>query len=465
MIRENQKYFNILQVFFDMCSVVGCFCLAYYIRFFILPNGIINISFYRILLTIFYMLPVYFGLYSVFDLYNSRRIKSFRREAFNIFISNIIGLFILIVSLFLLKIIHFSRYHLFIFFVLNTNCTIFMRGMIRFTLRKCRKKGFNKKHCLVIGTGETSHSLLRKIIRHPEWGYGVIGVVCTNAYPDTVFDGYRVLGELDDLENIFQDFYIDIAIIATNEQNAPHLGKMIYLCEKAGVKTHIVPYYHKYVPAKPYIDDLDGLPIIDTRHVPLDNLFKHLSKRLFDISFALIAIILTSPLLIFSAIMVKLTSPGPIIFKQERIGLNRKPFMMYKFRSMRVQTKAEEQDKWTTKNDPRKTKWGSFIRRTSIDELPQFFNVLKGDMSVVGPRPERPFFVDKFKEEIPRYMIKHQVRPGITGWAQVNGYRGDTSIEARIEHDLYYIENWSMGLDIKIIVLTVFKGFINQNAY
>ena len=163
--------------------------------------------------------------------------------------------------------------------------------------------------------------------------------------------------------------------------------------------------------------------------------------------------------------MTKCTSPGPIIYKQERVGLNRKNFNMYKFRSMRVQTTEEEKDKWTTQNDPRKTKWGAFMRKTSIDELPQFFNVLKGDMSVVGPRPERPYFVDQFKETIPRYMIKHQVRPGITGWAQVSGYRGDTSIKKRIEHDLYYIENWTFSFDLKIIILTIFKGFVNKNAY
>ena len=188
-------------------------------------------------------------------------------------------------------------------------------------------------------------------------------------------------------------------------------------------------------------------------------------KRLFDITISMIGLIITSPILLISAIAIKIESPGPIIFKQERVGLDRKTFSMYKFRSMRLQTDEEEMDKWTTKNDPRKTWWGNFMRKTSIDELPQFFNVLKGDMSVIGPRPERPFFVDKFKEEIPRYMIKHQVRPGITGWAQVNGLRGDTSIEDRIEHDLYYIENWTFGLDLKIIILTILKGFINKNAY
>lgn len=197
----------------------------------------------------------------------------------------------------------------------------------------------------------------------------------------------------------------------------------------------------------------------------MDNWFKNALKRAFDIVFASVAILITSPVMLFSVLMIKLTSPGPVIFYQERVGLNRKKFMMYKFRSMRVQTDEEERVQWTTKDDPRKTKWGAFMRKTSIDELPQFFNVLKGDMSVVGPRPERPFFVEKFREEIPRYMIKHQVRPGITGWAQVNGLRGDTSIEERINYDLYYIENWTFLFDLQIIFMTVFKGLVNKNAY
>ena len=254
-------------------------------------------------------------------------------------------------------------------------------------------------------------------------------------------------------------------MIATDESNADQLGSILKSCESTGIKTHIIPYYYKYIPAKPYIDDLDGLPIIDTRHVPLDNAFRSFLKRCFDIVFSILALTLTSPLLLFCAIMTKCTSPGPIFYKQQRVGINRKTFGMYKFRSMRVQTKEEEKDKWTTENDPRKTWWGNFMRKTSIDELPQFWNVLKGEMSVVGPRPERPFFVEKFKQEVPRYMIKHQVRPGITGWAQVNGYRGDTSIEDRITHDLYYIENWTMSFDFKIILMTIFKGFVNKNAY
>ncbi len=207
------------------------------------------------------------------------------------------------------------------------------------------------------------------------------------------------------------------------------------------------------------------MPVVHIRHVPLNGLLNATMKRVVDVFGAIVAIILFSPIMLVVAITIKLTSPGPIIYCQERVGLHNRPFKMYKFRSMTVQDPNKEKMRWTTPGDSRVTPIGKIIRSTSIDETPQFFNVLFGDMSLVGPRPERPFFVEKFKEEIPRYMIKHQVRPGITGWAQVNGYRGDTSIIKRIEHDLYYIENWSLGFDFKILFLTAFKGFINKNAY
>lgn len=208
-----------------------------------------------------------------------------------------------------------------------------------------------------------------------------------------------------------------------------------------------------------------GLPVINIRNVPLTNTANMLTKRLMDIVGSLVGIVLTSPIMLICAIAVKATSRGPVVFKQERVGLHGKHFSMYKFRSMEQQKPSEEQKAWTVKNDPRVTNVGKIMRKTSLDELPQLFNILKGDMSLVGPRPERPLFVDKFKEEIPRYMVKHQVRPGLTGWAQVNGYRGDTSIRKRIEYDLYYIENWTVWLDVKIIFMTFFTGFINKNAY
>ena len=210
---------------------------------------------------------------------------------------------------------------------------------------------------------------------------------------------------------------------------------------------------------------MQGIPVINIRYVPLTNSINRLAKRMVDIIGSLIGIILCSPLMFVVAFLIKSTDNGPILFKQERVGLNGKTFNMYKFRSMRVQTESEEKKGWTTKDDPRVTTIGKFIRKTSIDELPQLFNILIGQMSIVGPRPERPQFVEKFKEEIPRYMVKHQVRPGLTGWAQINGYRGDTSIRKRIEYDLYYIENWSMMFDFRIIIGTIRYGIVNKNAY
>ena len=237
------------------------------------------------------------------------------------------------------------------------------------------------------------------------------------------------------------------------------------LCEKSGVHTKFIPDYNSLIPGRPYMEDLMGLPVINIRYVPLSNTLSALAKRCVDLAGSFFGLILISPVLLFVAFLVKATSKGPVIFKQERVGLHNKPFMMYKFRTMYLQQPGEEKKGWTVKGDPRITRVGAFLRKTSLDELPQLFNVLKGDMSLVGPRPERPQFVEKFREEIPRYMIKHQVRPGMTGWAQINGYRGDTSIRKRIEYDIYYIENWSMTLDLKILFLTVFKGFINENAY
>ena len=270
---------------------------------------------------------------------------------------------------------------------------------------------------------------------------------------------------LSDLAAYLEKTSLDEVAITLNLNEYHKLEQIVAICEKSGVHTKFVPDYYNFISTNPYTEDLDGLPVINIRNVPLTNTMNKLIKRLIDIIGSIIALILFSPIMLIVAILVKKSSPGPIIFAQERIGLGNKPFKMYKFRSMGVQDPKKEAKEWTTKNDVRVTPVGRVIRKTSLDELPQFWNVLKGDMSLIGPRPERPLFVEKFKEEIPRYMIKHQVRPGITGWAQVNGFRGDTSIRSRIEHDLYYIENWSLGLDIKILFLTFFKGFVNKNAY
>ena len=280
-----------------------------------------------------------------------------------------------------------------------------------------------------------------------------------------MYRGIKVLGRIANLMVILPENRLDEIAITLGLSEYYRLQEIVAMCEKSGVHTKFIPDYNNIIPTKPYTEDLLGLPVINIRHVPLSNTLNRWMKRLMDIFGSIVAIILFSPIMLFAVIMIKLTSPGPLIYKQERVGLHNHTFMMYKFRTMYVQTEEEEKKGWTQKNDPRVTKVGGFLRKTSLDEFPQLFNVLKGDMSLVGPRPERPQYVEKFREEIPRYMIKHQVRPGMTGWAQVNGYRGDTSITKRIEHDLYYIENWTLGFDFKIMFLTVFKGFINKNAY
>ena len=292
-----------------------------------------------------------------------------------------------------------------------------------------------------------------------------MGILDDRVVAGTEYRGIGVLGTIGSLSALLEVNHPDEIAITLGLSEYYKLERIVAMCEKAGVHTKFIPDYSKIIPTKPYTEDLLGLAVINIRHVPLSNTFNMMVKRAMDIVGSLICIVLFSPVMLITAVLIKLTSPGPQIFTQERVGLHNVPFRMYKFRSMEVQTQSEEKKGWTVKNDPRVTPVGRFIRKTSIDELPQLFNVLKGDMSLIGPRPERPQFVEKFREEIPRYMVKHQVRPGMTGWAQVNGYRGNTSIRKRIDCDLYYIENWTVGLDIKILFLTVFRGFVNKNAY
>jgi Undecaprenyl-phosphate glucose phosphotransferase len=411
------------------------------------------------------IVPGYLILYNAFDLYSSKRTAKTVYEIFNIIRANTIGLLAVMVVLFAINIPDFSRGMIGLFYGINIVLESLIRKTVRFGLRRMRKKGYNVKHILLVGYSRAAEEYINKIKENPEWGYEVCGILDDHVPVGAVYKGVQVTDEIDALHAILPENKLDEIGITLSLSDYDRLESIVSICEKSGVHTKFIPDYNSVIPSRPYLEDLDGLAVVNIRRVPLNNTANMLMKRLVDIVGALAAIILSSPFMLVAAIGVKTTSRGPLIFKQERVGLHNKPFQMYKFRSMEVQSTADEKKGWTTKNDPRVTKVGRILRSTSIDELPQFFNVLKGDMSLIGPRPERPLFVEKFKEEIPRYMIKHQVRPGITGWAQVNGYRGDTSIKKRIEYDLYYIENWSMTFDLKILFLTVFKGFINKNAY
>ena len=465
MIKQNQKLINKAVVFIDAVVINISFLLAWYIRihsgFMELEGG--SLTFKEFLIPVLIMLPIYIVLYNFKKLYSTERTVFLSKEIINIFIANLFGIVIFSGLLFINKTIDYSRSLLIIFFII---CTIFIsleRVIIRISMRIARKKGLNIRYTVFVGYSESTEKFNKLINENRHWGYKVLGV-----FEDYKVDSenFNYLGNIAELDNyLAENRDIDEIIITLEMKDYDKLKTIISICEKLGIRTQIIPSYYKYFPAKPYVEEIGGLPLINIRYTPLDNILNKAIKRGIDIVGSLLAIIIFSPVMLIIAILIKLTSKGPIIFKQERIGLNRKPFIMYKFRSMRQQDPEEEKKDWTVKNDPRKTKIGAFIRKTSIDELPQFFNVLKGDMSLIGPRPERPFYVEKFKDEIPKYMVKHQVRPGITGWAQVNGWRGDTSIKKRIECDIYYIENWSLTLDIKIVILTFFKGFINNNDY
>ena len=361
--------------------------------------------------------------------------------------------------------VHYSRGTLAIFFLLSVGGLSCKRIFLRKMLRYFRQQGYNQKHVLLVGYSRAAESYIDRVAANPEWGYQIRGILDDHRHRGDHYKGVRVIGATSDLKTILDMNLLDEIAITLSIRDYAGLEKMVAECEKSGVHTKFIPDYNKFIPTRPYTEDLQGLPVINIRHVPLNDLLNATMKRIMDLLGAVTALILFSPVMVITAAIIKSTSPGPIIYSQERVGLHNRPFKMYKFRSMEVQLPGQEKGKWTTPHDPRVTPVGRIIRKTSIDELPQLFNVLAGSMSLVGPRPERPFFVERFKEEIPRYMIKHQVRPGMTGWAQINGYRGDTSIEKRIEHDLYYIENWTLGFDFKILFLTVFKGFINKNAY
>ena len=467
LIKDNQKFFNRLHVVIDACVIAVSYSLSWLLKF---KSGIMDIEGDILAPSVYfsaliYLIPVYLLLYYAFNLYTSKRVQGRRLEAGNIIKANTVGVLSFILVLYIIKQIDFSRQMLFIFYVINVFLEILIRNIIRYCLRKFREMGYNQKHILLVGYSRAAEEYIDRIIQHPQWGYSIRGILDDNMERGTLYKGVKVLGEIENLLVILPNSQLDEIAITLSINQYDKLERIVALCEKSGVHTKFIPDYNNIIPTKPYTEDLLGLPVINIRHVPLTNTFNQLVKRTVDILGSLFAIVLFSPVMLVTSILIKATSKGPLIYKQERVGMHNKPFKMYKFRSMEVQPENKEKSAWTVPNDPRVTKVGRFIRQTSIDELPQLFNVLKGEMSLVGPRPERPLFVEKFREEIPRYMVKHQVRPGMTGWAQINGYRGDTSIKKRIEHDLYYIENWTIGFDFKILILTFFKGFINENAY
>lgn len=464
MIKKNQHILNIINVITDGLIVFLAYLFASCLWLDLMnddPNNIANLgaSSHNSMSTVALIYASSMMLIlALLGLYKPARTRRFRQEVVMLLKANLIGILMAAAILYIVRLQEFSRGVLGVFF-LSSFCFLgTKRYLLRLALNRMRRKGLNQKHVIVIGTGALAQQYMRSVMSEPELGFLVDGFVGIKRNDKEL--GTPLLGNMDSLDLLLRNSGIDDVVIALEPDEVEYIRTAIDMCEKHGTKVSIIPFYNDVIPSCPTIDIIGESKIISLRSNPLDNVGFAFLKRTFDVVASLVLLVALSPLLIVSTIGVKLSSPGPVLFSQLRVGMNKKKIHIYKFRSMRVN--ATENCAWTTSDDPRRTPFGSFMRKFSIDELPQLLNVLKGDMSLVGPRPEIPHFVEEFREIIPLYMVKHQVRPGITGWAQVNGLRGDTSIEERVLHDIWYIEHWSVGLDLEILLRTLLGGWLND---
>jgi Undecaprenyl-phosphate glucose phosphotransferase len=463
MIKKHQRLFNSLMVLIDAAVLSFAYMFVLKQGEGTKEMGLLGLSLYHDLI---WVVPIVLASFYLLEIYSPMRSKTFSYEALFIVRAFFVGIAAIYLVLFITG--KFEGYQQFLVaYGLMGFCLIILeRYIIRKSLRVLRGRGYNLKHLLIIGAGPIGSAFAEKILLNREFGYNIIGFLDDDPRKHgTKVHGFPVFAGTDGLHEILVEKCVDEIIIALPLRAHERYEEIVDACEREGTRVRIIPDFYGFATVNSRIDEMDGIPLINIRSIPLDDPLKRFVKRGLDIIFSLTAIIVTSPAMLAIAAGVKLSSPGPVLFRQERIGLNNRPFNMLKFRSMRMIDDVTAATRWTTADDPRKTSFGSFIRKTSLDELPQFFNVLLGEMSIVGPRPERPFFVNQFKKKVPKYMVKHQVKPGITGLAQVNGWRGDTSIEKRIECDIYYIENWNLFLDIKIMIRTMFIGLVNRNAY
>lgn len=437
--------------------------LSYYLSLFmrfIVFNGVISIKLWRypyILIAVVYSLLIVFLNY-IMHMYGSYRFKKVGSENFTILSIHGTGVLFIMAFMFVLHQEDVSRGVLVMYGIISALMIIAKRFVVRKILRHYRKLGYNQKHVVIVGNGHHAYQYIDDLKANPQYGITVAGYVSKSQKEGLG----KCLGSYEELDTILQEYDIDELVVALEPHEIGFMKYVIACADKEGVRISLIPFFNDYFPSHVRIERLGKSKIIDMRATPLDSVLGSATKRLIDIVGSAVGLVLISPVLLITAIGVKLSSPGPVLFTQDRIGKNKKPFKMLKFRSMRVND--SETTGWSTNVDPRKTKFGSIIRKFSIDELPQLINVLKGDMSLVGPRPEVPHYVRQFKEDVPLYLVRQQIRPGMTGWAQVNGLRGDTSIEDRVKYDIWYIENWSLWLDIKILFMTVFGGWINSEV-
>ena len=468
-----------LHVTFDALIGMAAFALAYVIRF---ETGFLPIpkgqppfeQYIAIMPFIGFIVPIAYQLQGTYRLSRSRTPVD---DFFAVFVGTLLAVVLGLLSTLYMQVYfaspaaraagsyEVSRLVWFHFAALNIIRTYGGRAVVRAYFERRYKSGVGLQRVLLAGTGDLAKHVVDRLIQHVELGYKIVGFI-DNAKGDGHLGhrGLPLLGTLADAEEIIRTENIDQLYVALPlDQHVNMLG-LVEVANKECIDVKVIPDFLQFVTLRAKLEELDGIPLINVNDVPLHG-FNSVIKRTLDIACATGALsLLFLPMLVIACV-IKSTSKGPILYKQQRMGLDGRPFELLKFRSMHQDAESNTGPVWATENDPRRTRFGGLLRRLSLDELPQFWNVLMGDMSLVGPRPERPFFVEQFKERVPQYMLRHKVKAGITGWAQVNGWRGNTSIEKRIEYDLYYIENWSVGFDIKIMWLTVVYLSFHRHAY
>lgn len=490
MLKKHSQIFEHLFVMTDMVAVTFSWIVSYWIRFSlgVLPidKGVPPLRDYLPMLIFVWL--IWITIYRKSGLYKPTRGQGQLREIFNLIKANALAVILLMAATYLFKekSVPLSRLVFLIFWGLQTTLAIFSRVSIRIFFRRLRKKGFNLRYALIVGAGPLAQSIGASILSNKEFGIELVGflsrthedrravpLVSRQSSALNKISEYRddfqgplvapVIGVYSDLLEIIERGGIDQIIVALPLSDHDMLESVVSMLADTVIDVKLVPDIHQFIQLGSEIEEFNGLPVVSLASTPLDGV-NRIFKRVLDIVLGTIFFVIFTPLMIFIAVLVKLTSPGPLFFTQERVGLDGKSFNIIKFRTMRIDAEKDGAQ-FAKPKDARVTPIGGFLRSWSLDELPQLANVILGNMSLVGPRPERPVFIREFRQRVPKYMLRHKVQAGMTGWAQVNGWRGNTSIEKRIEHDLFYIENWSLSLDLKILSMTILKGFRNKNAY
>lgn len=468
MLQEQSRLFQRLLFFADLALIAVGWIAAYFLRFevflrldFLPPPEWQPFSRYIGFLpgVILVSMAVFWGS----GLYVPDRAQKWTRLVTGVVKSTLVGVIVLAASLSFYRAFYFSRLHMALFASITPALMLALRLGLYMALRRARAQGKYQRRVLIVGAGEVGRRLRDAFAQYPWMGFDLHGFL------DDSKDGPEILGRTDEALRVLDEAEdaghpIDYIYVALPLSSAQRIEEIISAVSTRLAHVFLVPDLFQFDILNSRVTELSGLPVIHViDEAPLD--FRRAVKRAIDVVFSAMTLVILSPLLLVIAIAVKLSSPGPVLYRQERMGLNGQRFDILKFRSMPVEAERKTGAVWASAGESRATRVGAFLRRTSLDELPQFLNVLRGEMSVVGPRPERPVFIESFRDRVPRYMLRHKMKAGITGWAQVNGWRGDTSIEKRIEHDIFYIQHWSLKLDIKIMLLTVWRGFVHENAY